>query len=103
MMFVDGIVLLANTEKGLQESLNGLEEFCSNWDLSINIEIVVFNKPTCSSQFFVYNSLLEQVKEYKYLGIMLSDRSLFKQTPTVLAKQANKSLFSLMKKLNNIL
>ena len=108
MMFADDIVLLvllADTEKGLQESLNGLEEFCSNWGLSINIEktkIVVFNKPTCSSQFFVYNSPLEQVKEYKYLGIMLSDRSLFKETPKVLAKQANKALFSLMKMLSNL-
>ena len=57
-MFTDDIVLLANTEKGLQELLNGLEEFCSNWDLSINIvnektKIVVFNKPTCSSHFVV--------------------------------------------------
>ena len=51
-MFVDGIVLLADTEKGLQELLNGLEELCNNWDLSINIEIDAFNKPTCSSQFF---------------------------------------------------
>ena len=53
MMFTDDIFLLADTEKGLQESLNRLEEFCSNWDLSINIEktkIVVFNKPTCSCQ-----------------------------------------------------
>ena len=38
-----------DTEKGLQESLSRLEEFCSNWDISISIEktkIVVFNKPT---------------------------------------------------------
>ena len=38
-MFSDDLVLLADTtEKGLQESFNRLEEFCSNWDLSINIE-----------------------------------------------------------------
>ena len=40
------------------ESLKRLEEFHSNWDLSINIEktkirIVIFNKPTCSYQFYV--------------------------------------------------
>ena len=29
MMFADDIVLLANTEKALQESLTGLEGFCS--------------------------------------------------------------------------
>ena len=83
-MFADDIVLLADTEKGLQELINRLEEFSSNWDLSINIEkskIVIFKKPTCRFQFFVYNSPLEQVKEYKYLGIMLSDKSLFRETP----------------------
>ena len=66
MMFADDIVLLADTEKGLQESLNGLEEFCSNWDLSINTEetkIVLFNKVTCSSQFIVYNSPLARTSE----------------------------------------
>ena len=93
-MLDDDIVLLGNKKKVLQELLNRLEEFCSNWDLSINVEktkIVIFNKPTCSSQFFVYNSPLEQVKEYKYLGIMLSDKSVFRETPKVLAKQANKA------------
>ena len=38
MMFADEIVLLANSAKGLQESINRLKEFCRNWDLSINIE-----------------------------------------------------------------
>ena len=56
-MLADDIALLADTQKGLQELINRLEEFCSNWDLSINIEktkIVIFNKPTCGFQFFVY-------------------------------------------------
>ena len=71
-----------------------------------NIEktkIVIFNKPTCGSQFFIHNSPLEQVKEYKYLGIMLSNKSLFKETSKTLAKQANKALFSLMKQSLNLL
>ena len=42
------------------------------------------------------------MKEYKYLGITLLDKSLFRETPKVLAKQANKALFSLMKKLSNL-
>ena len=94
MMFVDDIVLLADSATGLQESINRLEEFCRNWDLSINIEktkVVIFNKPTCGSQFYIYNSPLKQVKEYKYLGIMLSDKSLFKDASKVLSKQANKA------------
>ena len=37
-MFTDDLVLLADTTNGLQESINSLEEFSRNWDLSINIE-----------------------------------------------------------------
>ena len=96
MMFADDIVLLADSAKGLQESINRLEEFYRNWDLSINIEKteeVIFNKPTCGSKFYIYNLPLEQVKEYKYLGIMLSDKSLFKEISKVLSKQANRLCF----------
>ena len=38
LMFADDIVLLAETETGLQNSINRLEEFCNGWELSINIE-----------------------------------------------------------------
>ena len=55
-----------------------------------------------SSHIYVYNSPLEQVKEYKYSGITLSNKSLFKETSKVLSKQANKALFSLMKQLSNL-
>ena len=106
LMFADDLVLLADTANGLQESINILEEFCRNWDLSINTEktkIIIFNKPTCDSQFYIYNSPLEQAKEYKYLSITLSDiKSLFKEASKVLSKQANKALFSLMKQLSNL-
>ena len=54
--------------------------------------IVILNKHTCSSQFLAYDSPLEQVKEYKDLGIMLLNKPLFRETPIVLAKQTNKSL-----------
>ena len=95
-----------DTEKGLQELLNRLEEFCSKWGLSINIEktkIVIFNKPTCSSNFRIQLPSRTS-KEYKYLGITLSDKSLFRETTKVLAKQANnyEALFSLMKKLSKL-
>ena len=38
---------------------------------------------------------LEQVKEYKYLAVMLSENSIFKSNPKVLANQANKALSNL--------
>ena len=44
-----------------------INKFCSDQDLSINSENVIFNKHTCGSQLFVYNFPVGQVKEYKYL------------------------------------
>ena len=105
LKFANDIVLLANSREGLQNSINRLEEFCDGWDLSINIEktkVLIFNKPAHSTQFVAYGRPLEQVKEYKYLGVMFSENSIFKSTPRVLANQANKGLFSLMKTLSNL-
>ena len=68
--------------------------------ISINIEktkVLIFNKPAHGTQFVVYGRPLEQVKEYKYLGVMFSENSIFKSTPRVLANQANNTLFSLIK------
>ena len=42
------------------------------------------------------------MKEYEYLGIMLLNKSLFREILTGLAKEANKALFSLMKNLSNL-
>ena len=106
LMFADDIVLLADTETGLQNSINRLEEFCNGWELSINIEktkILVFNKPACSSQFVVLNTPLEQLKEYKYLGVMLSENQYLNLHPKSWPpKPINKALFSLMKTISNL-
>ena len=64
-----------------------------------NKKLFLINLPVAPMQFYIYNSPLEQVKEYKYLGITLSDKYLFKETSKVLSKQSNKALFSLMKQL----
>ena len=58
-MFADDSVLLADSEKGLWESINRLKEFCGNCDLSsyinsVKTKIVIFYKLTCDSQIFVY-------------------------------------------------
>ena len=79
LKFTDDIVLLANSREGLQNSINRLEEFCDGWDLSINIEktkVLIFDKLAHGTQIVVYGRPLEQVKEYKYLGVMFSENSI---------------------------
>ena len=47
LLFADDLVLLADSEQGLQHSMNRLDEFCSTWNMQVNIQktnVVIFNK-----------------------------------------------------------
>ena len=38
LLYADDLILLSQTQKGLQTSLNKLEEYCRKWKLEINTE-----------------------------------------------------------------
>ena len=47
LLFADDAAVLSQTASGLQKSLDSLTQYCSKWNLSINIDktkVVVFNK-----------------------------------------------------------
>ena len=46
LLYADDILLLSDSEEGLQKSLNCLNEFCHNWKLNVKHEkskVMVFN------------------------------------------------------------
>ena len=74
LLFTDDVVLLADSNKGLQESIDRLTEFCKTWILNINVDktkVVVFNRKQQVHQvlFTLDNMKLEYATSYKYLGI----------------------------------
>ncbi|CAG2229900.1 unnamed protein product [Mytilus edulis] len=76
LLFADDIVLLSNSEKGLQTALNVLSDFCKCWKLEVNInksKVIIFNSNgKTHNNFFKYNNeFLETVKSYCYLGMTL--------------------------------
>ena len=91
----------------LQYSINLLENFCKTSKLSINIEktkIIIFNN-TRNLQLTHFNlngHPIKIVKSYKYLGILLSDSSSLKPVISTLANQAQKAMFSLLKKIRHL-
>jgi hypothetical protein len=60
----------------LQKQLHILNEYCTEWCLSVNIsktKVIIFNKTGKLVQdiFHIENQAIECVTSYKYLGIML--------------------------------
>ena len=78
LLYADDLVIFCRSAKNLQIILNKLESFCENADLSVNLDktkIMIFNN--CGK--YLNNYLfrhgadeLENVKSYKYLGLIMS-------------------------------
>jgi hypothetical protein len=74
LLYADGIVLLADTERDLQSLLNGLHNWCGTNDMSINkskSNIVHFRPESCTKADFVFRRghyNLSYADKYKYLG-----------------------------------
>ena len=99
LLYADDIVIFANTQKQLQNSLDLLLEYCNKWKLTINVsktKVMVFRKGGVLPRnlVFYYNGVvLEIVKEFKYLGIVFTSGGSFSEAQNTLARQAQKSNF----------
>ena len=78
----DDLVLISETQSGLQKLIYGLEKFCKRWHLEINTDktkILIFNKRyvivPVASKFFINSAEIEETDSYKYLGIIISNQS----------------------------
>ena len=75
--WADDLVLLSETEEGLQNLLKTLERFCNTNKLLINTDktkCMTFNKTgrLLRRSFFINGHLLDNVRSYKYLGFILT-------------------------------
>ena len=76
LFYADDTVILAETPDYLQIALNEFCLYCEQWKLNVNIsktKILVLSKcPMLKKEFLFNNIVLENVKEFKYLGIVFS-------------------------------
>ena len=107
LLFADDVLLFGNSPEDLQHSLNILSSYCSTWNLTVNLsktKVIVFHARNFSHLSFCYlGSPIEIKSEYKlYLGIVFTSNGLFSKASLSLAGQANKALFSLLKKAQSL-
>ena len=101
LMYADDVILLSKSEIGLQNCLEKLEAYCKRWCLDINInktKTIVFNKTgkLLPYKFYFDGELIENVKTYKYLGVVFAASGSFSHARTDLYKRALKAFFKLI-------
>lgn len=78
LMFADDLVILSESEVGLQKSLDSFAEYCDKWQLTVNCKktktMVLTNsfKNVDNISFKYKNNILEVVKEFKFLGNIIT-------------------------------
>lgn len=102
LLYADDIVILSEDEQGLQNCLNELFQYFSNWKLELNVnksKVIVFNSngKTFLNKFTYNNSIIETVQQYCYLGIILRYNGNYNLATSSLMEKARKAYFKLKK------
>ena len=103
LMYADDIILLNKTEAGMNIFLKQLEDYCNKWRLTISVKktkIIIINCKRQPVRFKLYNTTLEIVDKYCYLGIMITKTGNLKAAIDRLNKKASNAYFGIRKEFN---
>ena len=98
LLFADDLVLVSQSESGLQAELHALHAFCTNRGLTVNMaknKAVVFNQRTYKANLVLAGQAVEQVDRYKYLGLVMHQNGTFTCAVESLKSAAQRALFAL--------
>ena len=106
IFWADDIILLAESEKNLEELINITASFSNQNKLSINIKktkCLIFNKSGrfMRNCFFINGVKLENVREYKYLGFKFTPSGEISTGLNDLRERALKAFYSIKNKLGH--
>ena len=106
IMWADDIIILSDSVEGLNDKLKSLNTYCINNDLKVNLDktkCMTFNKTgrLIRRNFFLGNLRIENVRSYKYLGLIFTPSGEIKTALDDLRSRALKAYMSLKHKLGN--
>ena len=107
LLYADDTVLFSSNPNDLQKCLDTFKHYCTTWRLTVNVAktkilIISQGRPSANLHFYYDSYELEIVKEYKYLGIYISRSGSFNTAKQHISEQANKALFSMIKKCRDL-
>ncbi|MDP6303844.1 MAG: reverse transcriptase family protein [Candidatus Nitrosopelagicus sp.] len=103
LMYADDLIIMSETKDGLQICLNKLNDYCSQWNLTVNLtktKVMIFNKTGKifkQLKFYFGNSQIEVTSEYCYLGIVFVPCGSFSVAIKRLYDKSIKAFFQLKK------
>ena len=106
LAYADDIVLISKSKEGLQKALHIVEAYCEKWRLKINhskTKTMVFSRGNriINEKFTINGIALENVKEFKYLGITIHKKNCtFTPTLKYLRAKATRAFYALKSKVN---
>ena len=95
LSWADDLVLVSSSATGLQKCLDLLQEYASKWELKINTsktKVMVLNGND-NTDFYYNNNSLEQVTNFKYLGIIINNKGSYKPCIQDRAAKARRAAF----------
>ena len=108
LMYADATVLLESPED-LQTSLNTMKDYCSMFDLDINIDktkVMIFSRGKLRKpHYFNYGDQnIEVVNEYNYLGLVFNYNAKFNVAKNnFISKRGKSSVFIVEKNKKNVI
>ena len=110
LLWADDLVLISDSENGLQKQLNGLLSFCANNCMIINelkTKAMVFRAHSGPPNIHINGHPIQTVSQYKYLGNILTATStlkgdIFRNNHSYIRNKARKAAFGLKHKLKSL-
>ena len=105
LLYADDLILLSESEHGLQRCLNKLSCYAKKWQMRINIKktkAIIFNKSgkIFRSEFKLGNQPIQVTDSYVYLGITFTPSGSFSLAQKKLYNKATRSLYSFLSEVN---
>ena len=97
ILYADDQVSFSTSPDSLQSMLADIEAYCDRWGLKINTSktiLLIFEKGSryTDRSFYLYNSKLEIVTQFKYLGVNFFKNARLHQTNKYIAEHALKAM-----------
>ena len=104
IIWADDLLLLSDSEKGLNNVLMKLEDYCKQNEIEVNLEktkCMIFNKTgrLLRKLFWFGNKRLETVREYKYLGFLITPSLNLNSSLKDLKDRAMRAFYTLKSKM----